>query len=91
MGVLAVAWLGTVGGLTARQVHFRPTRFRVPLTPLTPSAAILATTHLIGAVLLAPLMGCSSAVIAVNKEKLQCQNQGRTSLGWPAYARFGAR
>ncbi len=91
VGLLAVAWLGTVGGLTARQVHFRPTRFRVPLTPLTPSAAILATTHLIGAVLLVPPMERNSAFIAVNEEKLQCHNQGRTTLGWPAYARFGAR
>ena len=75
MGCLAVAWLGAVGGLTARQVHFRPTRFRVPLTPLTPSAAILATTHLIGAVLLVPMfMERISAFIAVTEEKLQCQH-----------------
>lgn len=48
---LAVAWLGAVGSLAARRVHFRPAKFRVPLTPLTPAAAILATTHLIGALL----------------------------------------
>ena len=46
---MAAAWLAAVGGLALRPVHFRPDKFRVPLSPLTPAAAILATVHLIGA------------------------------------------
>ncbi|KAK9819560.1 hypothetical protein WJX81_003898 [Elliptochloris bilobata] len=45
---LAGAWLAAVGGLALRPVHFRPEKFRMPLSPLTPSAAILATVHLLG-------------------------------------------
>lgn len=51
---MAGTWLAAVGGLALRPVHFRPGKFRVPLSPLTPAAAILATVHLIGAARAAP-------------------------------------
>ena len=49
MAGVAGAWLAAVGGLALRPVHFRPAKFGVPLSPLTPAVAILATVHLIGA------------------------------------------
>jgi hypothetical protein len=56
---LAAGWLAAVGGLAARPVHFRADKFRMPLAPLTPALAILATVHLIGA--LSPLIDCPVA------------------------------
>lgn len=46
--VLAVMWLGAATTLYTLPVVWRPAKFAVPLSPLTPALGMFITLHLIG-------------------------------------------
>ena len=51
-------WLACTLSLLLRPIAFQPEAYAVPLSPLTPSLALLADVHLIGAPCMHPRSWC---------------------------------